>query len=177
MTQNCLSGFRAISVVLIASVLFLSANAFAVDDVQTAVFFSGSSAARSSSSEKRLLELVNAERAKINAGTLKWDSRLGNLARNYSSKMASENFFGHKDRSGKSLIDRIKDFDITNWTGIGENLYSCQGYDDPTEPAVLGWLKSSGHRANLLNSSWKSTGIGIAKSSDGKIYVTQVFMK
>ena len=42
--------------------------------------------------------------------------------------------------------------------------------------AVEAWMNSSGHRENILNSSYNYTGIGVVKSQKyGKIYV-QMFM-
>lgn len=167
----------AIFVAIITNLILAVNPVHANQTFSNLTYFNSSSSMRSSADEKRIFRLINEERAKYRAGSLTWNSSLAMVARNYSSSMATENFFGHKDRKGKSLVDRLKAFDVTNWSGIGENLYFCQGMDDPTEAAVAGWLKSSGHKSNLLNGSWKSTGIGISTSSDGKIYVTQIFMK
>lgn len=167
----------AIAVLFFTAIVFTSGNFRANDDRSQFIFFNGSSFFSKATGEKKVFELINEERRKRRLNDLVWDSRLGSLARAYSSKMANENFFSHRDLKGKSLVDRANDFNITNWSGLGENLYFCRGYDDPTDRAVEGWLKSPGHRANLLKSSWTSTGIGIAKASDGRIYVTQVFMR
>ncbi len=167
----------AIVVLFFTSIVFTSGNLLAKDDGSQNVFSNGSSFFSKATGEKKIFELINEERRKRNLNSLVWDSKLGSLAGAYSGKMATENFFSHKDLKGKSLADRASDFNITNWSGLGENLYYCKGYDDPTEHAVEGWLNSAGHRANLLKSSWTSTGIGIAKASDGRIYVTQVFMR
>lgn len=164
------------AIALIAIFGLSSVNVSADDNVGNATLFNGSSSSKFSSSERKIFDLVNDEREKLKKGTLDWDTRLAALARSYSAKMARENFFGHRDSKGKSLLDRINEFKISNWSGVGENLYSCEGYDDPTLPAVAGWMGSSGHRSNMLKSSWKYTGIGVARSSTGKIYVTQVFM-
>jgi uncharacterized protein YkwD len=40
---------------------------------------------------------------------------------------------------------------------------------------VDGWINSPGHRENILNARYDREGIGIAVSSDGKVYVTQNF--
>lgn len=177
MKQIYPKGIKPLIVGFFISILFLSGNVFANENINNSTFYYGSFSFSRLAGEKKILDLVNEERRKRRLTSLVWDSKLASLARSYSSKMARENFFGHKDKQGSTLIQRAKDFNITNWSGIGENLYSCKGYDDPTEPAVSGWMKSPGHRSNMLNNSWKSTGIGIAKASDGKIYVTQVFMK
>ena len=38
-----------------------------------------------------------------------------------------------------------------------------------------GWMNSEGHRANILNPSFRLMGIGARKGHDGRWYVAQVF--
>lgn len=177
MKQKCLKGIKKLCVVFFAFLIFSNGSVFAEDNLSNLTFYNSSFSFFKKSGETKILELINEERRKRNLNSLSWDSRLASLARSYSSKMAREDFFSHTDKNGKNLIDRAKEFNLTNWNGIAENLYFCKGYDDPAIPAFKGWMKSSGHRSNMLNGSWKSTGIGIAVASDGRMYVTQVFMK
>lgn len=55
---------------------------------------------------------------------------------------------------------------------LAENI--ALGYPD-AQGAVQGWMNSKGHRANILNSGVAETGVGIARSSAGGLYYTQVF--
>lgn len=128
------------------------------------------------SDERAILDLINEERRKRRLNALMWDNKLGQLARSYSRKMARENFFSHYDSKGNNLENRARDFKIT-WTSIGENLYFCKGFDNPAEAAVEGWLKSPSHRANMLGRNWSATGIGLAETRDGRVYVTQIFLR
>lgn len=41
---------------------------------------------------------------------------------------------------------------------------------------VDGWMKSPGHRQNILG-HYSMTGIGIARDSEGKLYYTQLFLR
>jgi len=50
------------------------------------------------------------------------------------------------------------------------------GSTDPVGVAVSGWLNSTGHRNNI-EGNYDLTGVGVAKSSDGKYYLTQMFAK
>jgi uncharacterized protein YkwD len=177
MIKTRLKCVMALLVATLTGLTFACGTLFANGNLSDLTYFNSASFLRKTSDEKRILQMVNEERAKYRAGSLVWDSTLASVARSYSNKMASENFFSHKDRTGKGLVERLKDADVTNWTGLAENLYFCQGFDDPLTSAVAGWMKSSGHRTNLLNSSWKSSGIGMAKAADGKVYVTQIFMR
>jgi hypothetical protein len=49
-------------------------------------------------------------------------------------------------------------------------------YDDPVEVAVDGWMKSAGHRRNILEPRYRQTGFGVAIAGDGAIYFTQLFL-
>ena len=129
-----------------------------------------------SRNEIEVFELVNRERARARMSGLEWDDRLAALARNYSRQMAREGFFAHHDRNGRSVGDRARAARI-NWSGIGENLFVCEAHSYFTTTAVKGWMKSPGHRTNILNRRWTATGIGIATSRDGSIFVTQVFTR
>jgi uncharacterized protein YkwD len=128
--------------------------------------------------ERKIFELINKERQKKSLNSLSWDSKLADLARSYSQKMARESFFDHYDRNGNSLADRAKAMRITGWRLLGENLFMCDDVDEEySNIAVKGWMKSSGHRQNILERKFNQTGIGVARSRDGMIYVTQVFVQ
>jgi uncharacterized protein YkwD len=106
-----------------------------------------------------------------------WDENLARLARNYSKEMARESFFSHYDRDGNSVVERAQNSNIRGWNRIGENLFFCEGYDDFDALAVRGWMNSSEHRQNILDGKFTATGIGIAQTRDGRIYITQVFIR
>lgn len=138
---------------------------------------SSSSAANLDSDEREIFDLINAERRKKGLGELTWDASLSRLARAYSEKMARENFFSHYDGNGEAVDDRARAMRIKNWSKIGENLFFCEGYDNPNATAVRGWMKSPTHRKNILDPDYNVSGIGIAQTESGKIYVTQVFLE
>lgn len=131
----------------------------------------------SSNGEFQIHYLVNNERRKKGLGDLYWDDELAKVARAFSRQMARESFFSHFDRQGKSVVDRAKSSNISGWSKIGENLFFCEGYDDFDSLAVRGWMRSAEHRRNILDRQFNGTGIGIAQTRDGRIYITQVFIK
>jgi len=130
-----------------------------------------------SSDEQQIHYLINNERRKKGLSDLYWDEDLARLARNYSKKMARESFFSHFDNDGNSVVERAKDSDIRGWNKIGENLFFCEGYDSFDSLAVRGWMNSPEHRRNILDRQFTTTGIGIAQTRDGRIYITQVFIR
>ena len=127
--------------------------------------------------EAEVFDLVNRERSRARLGTLEWDDRLADLARDYSRRMAREGFFDHYDPSGRTVIDRAQAAHIKHWSVIGENLFVCDDHPYFATTAIRGWMKSPTHRTNMLDRGWTATGIGIATARDGSIFITQVFTR
>lgn len=125
--------------------------------------------------ELDVFDLVNRERSRARLGRLAWDDELAKLARDYSRQMARDGFFDHYDPDGRTVIDRAESARIRNWSTIGENLFVCENHPYFARTAIRGWLDSETHRTNMLDKSWTTTGIGIATSRDGSIFITQVF--
>jgi uncharacterized protein YkwD len=59
---------------------------------------------------------------------------------------------------------------------IGENIAYNKGYDDPGAFAVERWMISSRHRANILYVGFQASAIGSYISTDGTVYLTEVFI-
>lgn len=127
--------------------------------------------------EQKIHRLINREREKNGLGELRWQNDLARLARAYSEKMARGNFFSHFEPGGAGVADRARVSGIKNWNRIGENLFYCMGMREYDRFAVQNWMRSEMHRKNILNRSFTATGIGLARSREGKIYVTQIFIE
>lgn len=130
-----------------------------------------------SANDSEIFILVNAERVRHGLNRLFWDEDLADIARDYSKKMADEDFFGHFDSNGQSVVERAKAAKLKNWSKIGENLFSIDGLDKFDGFTVEKWMQSPTHRDNILDKDWTTTGIGIVKSASGEIFITQVFIK
>jgi uncharacterized protein YkwD len=127
------------------------------------------------SQELRTFELVNAERARNGLRPLVWDGELTRMARIYSEKMALQNFFSHKAPDGEGLRERSRASGIVGFKRLGENLAYNKGFADAASCAVVGWMRSEGHREHILDGEFTRSGMGIARAADGRIYFTQVF--
>jgi uncharacterized protein YkwD len=125
--------------------------------------------------ELHTFELVNSERAKNGLRPLVWDAELTRMARLYSEKMASQNFFSHKAPDGEGLRERSRASGIVGFKRLGENLAYNKGFTDAATCAVVGWMRSEGHREHILDGEFTRSGMGIARSADGRVYFTQVF--
>lgn len=56
---------------------------------------------------------------------------------------------------------------------VGENV--AYGYASGKAVVRKGWMKSDGHRRNILRRGWTEMGVAARRSDDGVWYVAQVF--
>ena len=121
--------------------------------------------------EQEVFDLINAKRVANGLSALKIDDELQNVARIKAQDMVDNNYFSHTSPTYGSPFDMIKKFGISYKTA-GENIAG----NSSNSGAVNAWMNSEGHKANILNSSFNYTGIGVISSPKyGKIYV-QMFM-
>ncbi|MFF8732368.1 sigma-70 family RNA polymerase sigma factor [Streptomyces sp. NPDC015171] len=111
----------------------------------------------------QVVALVNKERAKAGCGPVTEDAQLDRAAQGHSDDMAARHFFDHTNPDGKGPGDRITAADY-RWSTFGENI--AQGQQTP-EAVMDAWMHSSGHRANILNCSFKNLGVGVHNGSGG----------
>lgn len=121
--------------------------------------------------EKALLELTNKARAAEKLPPLTANAALFRAARAHSENMAKQEKLEHV-LDGKRVSDRATAAGY-DWDEIAENVAVAEGAT-PQE-VVDGWLKSEGHRKNLLNARVTEIGLGVAKNAKGEKYYTQVF--
>lgn len=126
----------------------------------------------SGNNESAVVQLVNAERAKVaNCPALRSDANLANAARAHSADMAAKGYFDHTGKDGRSFVQRIEAAKYTGSAG-GENIAA----GSPTPAGVMAqWMASPGHKANILNCSFKAIGVGVATGGPYRIYWTQDF--
>ncbi|MGI5998989.1 MAG: CAP domain-containing protein [Lutispora sp.] len=120
--------------------------------------------------ERRILELCNAERAKVGAPALKANNDLTKLARMKSKDMIDKGYFSHQSPTYGSPFDMMRNYGIS-YMYAGENL----AQNTTADRAFQAWMKSEGHRKNILNPNFTELGVGIA-SMDGSNMYTQLFI-
>ena len=126
--------------------------------------------------EQSIFDAVNGERGEREIEPLEWSDEALEVARNHSERMARLGYFSHEDPELGGLDARMRRLGVRAWSA-GENLFAIHGHADPVSLAVEGWLKSPGHRQNMLNSRFTRSAVGIARADDGTIYCTQVFLR
>ncbi|MFE0673367.1 sigma-70 family RNA polymerase sigma factor [Streptomyces sp. NPDC058867] len=118
----------------------------------------------------QVVALVNEERASAGCGPLAADSLLNQAALGHSQDMAARDFFDHTNPDGADPGQRITAAGY-RWSTYGENIAKGQ----QTPAAVMdSWMNSPGHRANILNCSFKDIGIGMHDGPGGPWW-TQAF--
>lgn len=109
-----------------------------------------------------IFDITNAYRVKNGLEPYKEYGLLGDVAQNYAEYMAENSHFSHTDLNGNKSSQRITSAGI-NWSSCGENI--ATGYTSP-EQVMDGWINSSGHRSNLLNTKYEYLGVGTAYNPD-----------
>lgn len=118
----------------------------------------------------QVVTLTNKYRAQKGCAKLRVDARLNKAAQAHSVDQAKRNLMTHTGIGGTTFVTRAKRAGYAY--AIGENV--AFGY--PTAQSVMtAWMKSPGHKANILNCKAKAIGVGIAYSTKRVPYWTQVF--
>ncbi|HEX8984791.1 MAG TPA: CAP domain-containing protein [Bryobacteraceae bacterium] len=125
---------------------------------------------------REIFRRVNQERSRHGLGALEWDERLAAEARRHSYNMVARWFFAHQDPLRGNLSKRLASSGIL-WHSCAENILNMRGYPDLASSAVEGWLRSPGHRENMLAPRFTRTGVGAVLRVDGTCFVTQDFIK
>jgi uncharacterized protein YkwD len=109
--------------------------------------------------------LVNAERRVHGVRHVRADRKLRKAARRYARQMVAGDFFAHESPSGSELDERVRASGYlrgANGWSAGENLAWGSGPLATPAATVRAWMRSPGHRANLLSDRFREVGVGIA---------------
>jgi uncharacterized protein YkwD len=116
-----------------------------------------------------LFDRLNAERRARGLAALDWDGDLARLAADWSAHMASTGDFSHRDLGAAGSQPGMGKF-----SALGENIAWVEGYPSMGNQLHVGWMKSEGHRANMLQRGFDSVGIAVV-CSGGRAWATQNF--
>lgn len=114
------------------------------------------------------LAQINAARANAGLPPVALDGGLSRMAQGHACDMAARGYFDHTTPDGTGLFDRANKAGLSGFCQLAENI--ARGQRDI--PTVMGiWLRSPGHRANLLDPDLTHVGLGRAPGP----YWVQVF--
>ncbi|MEU2852538.1 CAP domain-containing protein [Streptomyces syringium] len=112
---------------------------------------------------QQVVEMVNAERARAGCSPVTVNAKLQAAAQGHSDDMAARDYYDHTTPEGKSPGDRMTAAGY-RWSTYGENIFKSP---KDARTAMDGWMKSQGHRDNILNCSFKEIGVGINLRANG----------
>ena len=122
---------------------------------------------------KMNFHFANAFRVLHGKRILKWSDNAAVAAMLHSQDMADLNYFAHDSADGRKFSRRLSDQGIS-WNTCGENISAgrATGFH-----SYCSWVNSSGHRTNMLNTSYRYLGVGAGynPSSTYRFYFTQDF--
>lgn len=121
---------------------------------------------------QEVLKLVNEERAKQGLKSLKLSTTLTSIATVKSKDMAVNNYFSHTSPTYGSPFEMLQHFGVS-YRSAGENIAAGQ---KNAQEVMNAWMNSSGHRANILNSSYTELGVGYYAGGSYGHYWTQEFI-
>ena len=113
--------------------------------------------------------LVNAARRDAGLSELELDADLCAAAQARAQEIAQS--FSHTRPDGSSCFTILEEFGIS-YRAAGENI--AMGQRTPEE-VMDGWMNSSGHRANILNGTFPSIGVGYYVDGSGAAHWVQIF--
>jgi uncharacterized protein YkwD len=104
-----------------------------------------------------VVALANEARAEAGCAALKVDDKLTAAATEHSTDMSARDYFSHTTPEGVPFDQRIEN---AGYAMPGaENIARGQ---DSAESVMDAWMKSKGHRANILNCQLTTIGVGLA---------------
>jgi uncharacterized protein YkwD len=115
--------------------------------------------------EKRIVRLINHQRAQRGLPRVRISRALNRSANYHCSDMLRHDFFAHTSSNGVSMGHRVASFRRSR--EIGENLaYARRG---GARRIVRMWMHSPGHRAMILHRPFRRIGIARRKGTLGTI--------
>jgi uncharacterized protein YkwD len=111
-----------------------------------------------------VLCLHNRERAARRLPALRENARLRSAAKAHALDMVDDRYFSHDAPDGTDMVKRIL---ATGYAGgkrwsVGENLAWGSAHLASAASIHDSWMRSPGHRANILQRQFREIGIGIA---------------
>lgn len=131
-----------------------------------AVLFAGTATeadAGASRRRDRMLHLLNGVRTHHDLPTFRLNRELSSDALRHSRRMAREGSVFHT----RDLYGVVRSYSPSCW---GENV----GMAGSMRRVLRLWMRSSGHRANILRRAFRRVGVGVAKA-DGSVWITVIF--
>lgn len=126
---------------------------------------------RAKKAERVVLCLLNRKRARHDVSKLRPQRKLRQAARKHSRYMVRKRCFAHVCAGEGDLFDRLKGAGylsgldgLRGWS-YGENIGWGEGRLGSPRAIVRSWMRSEGHRRNILDRKFEHIGIGLVWGS------------
>ena len=167
-TRGCRGALFALSVLATAVALFALPGPLPADSATASTRITEAGVRLQ---ERRIGSCVNRHRRAHGIAALEPSAALTKAARHHARNMARYRFFDHTDPWGRGPDERVALFDERDWRA-GENIGA--GYRS-VGAACAGWMRSAGHRENILNTDYEYVGGGYARGGPYGRYYVSVF--
>ena len=117
--------------------------------------------------EARIVSLVNVERAAAGLAPLRVSACADRYAEDWSATMARTSVFQHRP-SLRTVLTACRA------GAVGENI--AAGAVSPDQMVGM-WMRSPGHRANILSSRFTHLGVDAVRTATGRTFGTQQFLR
>jgi uncharacterized protein YkwD len=118
-----------------------------------------------------LFRRLTDERRARGLAPLSRDGQLDALSLQWSQQMSRTGQYRHSDKDAV-LSDPAYG---SRWSGLADNIYKINPHNASAGYAHRGWMRSDGHRLNMLNRGYDAVGIGVYCAEDGLMWATQTF--
>jgi hypothetical protein len=155
---------RRIASLLLATMLLL---------VIPSAGIAGTNASSRSSSEARLVSLINDHRANAGQSALTGRADLHHEARRWSFAQAESENLGHNPGLAGSACC---------WTKVGENVATVKGHLNSSSATIAAelfdlWKGSGIHDRTMQDADYDQVGVGVVVDGDGIVWATTVFRR
>jgi uncharacterized protein YkwD len=113
-----------------------------------------------------IINAMNGDRSTAGLAQLCGSAALNGFAQSWANWMAANQSLTHQDLGGV--------LGGTSFNTVAENILSGPGDMSPAQMEAA-WMNSPGHRQNIMNGAYAAAGVGIAYSSDGRVWVAVEF--
>jgi len=110
--------------------------------------------------------LINRERVDDGEAPLALDAQLEQAAQGHSDEMVAAGYFEHVGPHGDRPVDRMRAAGYLNGSEVGYEVAEDIAWGTlwlaTPRSIVAAWMASPGHRANILDPGFRSTGVGVS---------------
>lgn len=122
--------------------------------------------------EQIAYNLLNQDRNANGLSSLTLDPVLSDLARIKANDMRDNHYFAHESPTYGNASAMLTTFGYS-FSAVGENI----AHHATVDKAQSAFMSSTGHRKNILSSSWTKVGVGVSYDAQGYVYVVQLFVR